>query len=66
LDDTKSISPTPRDVPFQSPNLARLSATTALNALFDRLPNLRLERSVECGVVGLAFRSPNRLPVRFG
>ena len=47
-------------------HLARLEATTALNAIFDRLPNLRLDRSVECGVVGLAFRSPNRLPVRFG
>jgi cytochrome P450 len=47
-------------------HLARLEATTALNAMFDRLPNLRLDRSQECGVVGLAFRSPNRLPVHFG
>ena len=46
-------------------HLARLEATTALNALFDRLPNLRLDRSAECMVVGLAFRSPNRLPVLF-
>ncbi len=46
-------------------HLARLEATTALNALFDRLPNLRLERGQACGVVGLAFRSPNRLPVQF-
>jgi cytochrome P450 len=45
--------------------LARLEATTALNALCDRLPNLRLDHSQECGVVGLAFRSPNRLPVLF-
>ncbi len=46
-------------------HLARLEATTALNALLDRLPNLRMDRSHECGVVGLAFRSPNRLPVLF-
>lgn len=46
-------------------HLARLEAATALEAIFDRLPNLRLDRSQECGVVGLAFRSPNRLPVRF-
>ena len=46
-------------------HLARLDATTALNALFDRLPNVRLERGQACGVVGLAFRSPNRLPVQF-
>jgi cytochrome P450 len=46
-------------------HLARLEATTALNALVDRLPNLRLDRAQHCGVVGLAFRSPNRLPVVF-
>ncbi len=46
-------------------HLARLEATTALNAIFDRLPNLRLDRSQACAVVGLAFRSPNRLPVLF-
>jgi cytochrome P450 len=46
-------------------HLARLEATTALNAIFDRLPNLRLDRSQDCEVVGLAFRSPNRLPVLF-
>jgi cytochrome P450 len=46
-------------------HLARLEATTALTALFDRLPNLHLDGSQECGVVGLAFRSPNRLPVLF-
>jgi cytochrome P450 len=46
-------------------HLARLEATTALNAIFDRLPNLRLDPSQEAQVVGLAFRSPNRLPVLF-
>jgi len=46
-------------------HLARLEATTALNALFDRLPNLRLDAAQASTVVGLAFRSPNRLPVSF-
>jgi len=46
-------------------HLALLEARTALNALLDRLPNLRLDPEQESTVVGLAFRSPNRLPVRF-
>jgi len=46
-------------------HLALLEARTALNALIDRLPNLHLDSTQECEVVGLAFRSPNRLPVRF-
>jgi cytochrome P450 len=47
-------------------HLALLEARTALNALLDRLPNLRLDTSEQDStVVGLAFRSPNRLPVRF-
>lgn len=46
-------------------HLALLEARTALNALLDRLPNLRLAPDQESTVVGLAFRSPNRLPVRF-
>lgn len=46
-------------------HLARLEATTALNVIFDRCPNLRLDESQDAGLVGLAFRSPNRLPVLF-
>jgi cytochrome P450 len=46
-------------------HLALLEARMALNALLDRLPNLCLDRSEESHVVGLAFRSPNKLPVRF-
>lgn len=46
-------------------HLALLEARLALNLLLDRLPNLRLDPAEECHVVGLAFRSPNRLPVRF-
>lgn len=47
-------------------HLARMEATVALNALLDRLPNLRLDPSEETHIVGLAFRSPDRLPVVFG
>jgi len=47
-------------------HLARMEASVALNALLDRLPNLRLDASQEANVVGLAFRSPDRLPVLFG
>ncbi len=46
-------------------HLARLETDVALNTLIDRLPNLRLDSSQESQVVGLAFRSPNRLPVLF-
>jgi len=47
-------------------NLARAEARIALNALLDRLPDLRLDAAQECGMRGLAFRSPNQLPVLFG
>jgi cytochrome P450 len=48
-------------------HLARLEARIALDALLDRLPNLRLaDEAGDARVVGLAFRSPNKLPVRFG
>ena len=46
-------------------HLALLEARMALNALLDRLPDLRLEAEADTHVVGLAFRSPNKLPVRF-
>ena len=45
--------------------LAHAEARLSLTALLDRLPNLRLDPSQECEVRGLAFRSPNRLPVLF-
>ena len=45
--------------------LAYMEARVALEALLDELPNLRLRPDEECGVVGVAFRSPNRLPVTF-
>ncbi|MCH8849679.1 MAG: cytochrome P450 [Chloroflexi bacterium] len=48
-------------------HLARVETTVALNALFDRLPNLRLDPEVETPeITGLIFRSPPSLPVLFG
>lgn len=46
--------------------LAYLEAEIAFDVLLERLPNLRLDPSETCGVVGLAFRGPDRLPVLFG
>ena len=46
-------------------HLARLEARVALNAVLDRLPNLRFRSDAERGIVGLAFRSPTALPVAF-
>jgi cytochrome P450 len=47
-------------------HLARMEATVALNALLDRLPDLRLDSSAPPpDVVGVAFRSPAALPVEF-
>jgi cytochrome P450 len=48
-------------------HLARMEMTTALNALLDRLPNLRLDPDAETPKIsGLMFRSPTTLPVVFG
>ncbi|MBM4247349.1 MAG: cytochrome P450 [Deltaproteobacteria bacterium] len=47
-------------------NLARLEARAAVRILLDRLPNLRLAPDADGRIVGLAFRSPDRLPVVFG
>jgi len=46
-------------------HLGKLEAKVAVAALIDRLPNLRLDPDVSARMVGLAFRSPDRLPVRF-
>ncbi len=48
-------------------HLARLETTVAMNAIFDRLGDLRLDPDADApGIYGDAFRSPNRLPVLFG
>ena len=47
-------------------HLARMEGTVAINALLDRLPDLRLDPSAPVPhVVGVAFRSPASLPVQF-
>ena len=46
-------------------HLARLEARTAVNAILDRLGNLRADPDQPSRIVGLAFRSPDRLPVLF-
>jgi cytochrome P450 len=46
-------------------HLARLEARVAVNALLDRLPNLRRDPDAPGAIVGLAFRSPDRVGVRF-
>lgn len=47
-------------------HLARMESTVAINALFDRLPDLRLDPAAPPPeVVGMAFRSPAALPVAF-
>jgi cytochrome P450 len=47
-------------------HLARMETAVALNALFDRLPNLRLDPAAEdVHISGFTFRSPLALPVLF-
>ena len=47
-------------------HLARMETRIAVAALLERLPGLRLDPTEQCGVVGVAFRSPDKLPVLFG
>lgn len=47
-------------------HLARMEAAVALDALLDRLPDLRLDTGAPAPrIVGMAFRSPAALPVEF-
>lgn len=47
-------------------HLARMETRVLLDALFDRLPNLRLDPDAhDVHITGLIFRSPQSLPVRF-
>ena len=48
-------------------DLARMETEVVLNALLDRLPDLRLDPAAEdVHITGRIFRAPRRLPVRFG
>jgi cytochrome P450 len=48
-------------------HLARMETAVAVNAVLDRLPNLRLDPDAEdVHITGLAFRAPRALPVVFG
>lgn len=48
-------------------HLARMETRVALDAVLDRLPNLRLDPAAgDVHVTGFAFRAPRSLPVRFG
>lgn len=47
-------------------HLARMETAVLLNALFDRLPNLRFDPEAEVPpITGLTFRAPRSLPVVF-
>ena len=47
-------------------HLARMETTVALEALFDRLPNLRLDPDAgQVVITGATFRAPTQLPVLF-
>jgi cytochrome P450 len=47
-------------------HLARMETRVALDAVLDRLPNLRLDPDADdLHVTGLTFRAPARLPVLF-
>jgi cytochrome P450 len=48
-------------------HLARMETRVVMDAVLDRLPNLRLDPDAEdVHVTGLTFRAPVRLPVLFG
>ncbi len=48
-------------------HLARMETAVAVNAVLDRLPNLRLDPDADDPhITGLIFRSPTALPVVFG
>ncbi len=46
-------------------HLAKLEAEVGVNALLDRLADLKIKPNEEFAVTGFAFRGPDRLPVSF-
>ena len=48
-------------------HVARAEIATAINALFDRLPNLRIDPDAEAPkIIGMYERGPDQLPVLWG
>ena len=48
-------------------HLARMETMVAVNAILDRLPDLRLDPDAEAPyITGMVFRAPPALPVVFG
>jgi cytochrome P450 len=48
-------------------HLARMETMVAMNAVLDRLPNLRIDPDAEAPyITGMVFRAPPALPVAFG
>jgi cytochrome P450 len=48
-------------------HLARMETTVAINAVLDRLPNVRLDPEAnDVHITGVGFRAPQALPVVFG
>jgi cytochrome P450 len=46
-------------------HLARLETRVMLNSLLDRVADLALVPDEDARIVGVTFRSPNKLPVTF-
>jgi cytochrome P450 len=46
-------------------HLARLETRVMLNSLLDRVENLALDPDEDAQIVGVTFRSPDKLPVTF-
>jgi len=46
-------------------HLAKMEAEIAMNALLDRIKNIRAQEGEDFGVIGFSFRGPDRVPIVF-
>ena len=46
-------------------HLAKMEAEIGVNALLDRLDNIRVRQGEKLSVIGYSFRGPDALPVKF-
>lgn len=46
-------------------HLAKLEAEVGINALLDRLQNIKLQPGIDFSVIGFSFRGPDHLPITF-